>query len=148
MKKVQEEIKSALTKAQTEIKKYADRNKKESPKFKISNQGLLSTTNLSITSLTKKLDNKWIGPYIITRILPNGNAVTLDLARDLTIHKTINITSIRSFVKPQVNQPNHLTNPPPIVSGSQAGQYEVESNLDSKVNWRRRTDKNIKFLVK
>ena len=38
--------------------KYANWNKKESPKFKIGDQVLLSTANVSTTSSAKKLDNK------------------------------------------------------------------------------------------
>ena len=58
MKKVQEEVASAISKAQIEMKKYADRNRKEAPKFKIGDQVLLSTANLSTTSPAKKLDDK------------------------------------------------------------------------------------------
>ena len=148
MKKVQEEVASAISKAQTEMKKYADRNRKEAPKFKIGDQVLLSTANLSTTSPAKKLDDKWIGPYKITKVLPNGNAVTLDLPKDLTIHNTVNITNVKSFTTPQAHQPNCPTNPPPIVNGPQAGQFEVESILDSRVNRRRKPDDNIEFLIK
>ena len=148
MKKVQEEVASAISKAQTEMKKYADRNRKEAPKFKIGDQVLLSTANLSTTSPAKKLDDKWIGPYKITKVLPNGNAVTLDLPKDLTIHNTVNITNVKSFTTPQAHQPNRPTNPPPIVNGPQAGQFEVESILDSRVNRRRKPDDNIEFLIK
>ena len=100
MKKVQEEVAFAISKTQIEMKKYADCNWKEAPKFKIEDQVLLSTANLSTTSPAKKLDDKWIGPYKVTKVLSNGNAVTLDLPKDLTIHNIVNITNVKSFTTP------------------------------------------------
>ena len=148
MKKVQEEIASIISKTQIEIKKYTDRNLKEAPKFNIGDQVLLFTANLSITLSVKKLDDKWIGPYKVTKVLPNRNAIMLDLPKDLTIHNTVNIINIKSFITPQTHQPNYLTNSSPIVNSSQAGQFEVESILDSRINQQWRLDDNVKFLVK
>ena len=98
MKKVQEEVASTISKAQIKMKKYADHNWKEAPKFKIRDQVLLFTVNLSTMLPAKKLNDKWIGPYKVTKILPNENVIMLDLPKDLTIHNTVNITNVKSFV--------------------------------------------------
>jgi len=46
MKQVQEEVKAALGKAQEEMRKYADRKRKEGAEFKVSDSVLLSTKEL------------------------------------------------------------------------------------------------------
>ena len=46
MKKVQEEAKAALTKAQEDIKKYADRHRLEAVEYKVGDLVLLSTKYL------------------------------------------------------------------------------------------------------
>jgi len=46
MKQVQEEVKVALGKAQEEIRKYADRKRREGAEFKVGNLVLLSTKEL------------------------------------------------------------------------------------------------------
>ena len=46
IKQVQEEVKAALGKAQEEMRKYADRKRKEGAEFKVSDSVLLSTKEL------------------------------------------------------------------------------------------------------
>jgi len=46
MKKVHEEVEAALKKTQKEIKRYADRNRKETEKWKKGDKVLLSTKDL------------------------------------------------------------------------------------------------------
>jgi len=46
MKQVQEEVKAALGKAQEEMRKYADRKRREGVEFKVGDLVLLSTKEL------------------------------------------------------------------------------------------------------
>ena len=55
MKKVHEEAEAALKKTQEEMKRYADRGKKETEKWKKEDRVLLSTKDLVLRSLTMNL---------------------------------------------------------------------------------------------
>ena len=77
MKKVQEEVEAALRKMQEEMKKYADRERKETEVWKKENRVLLSTKDLVFKERpTKKLIERYVGPYTIEEVV-SLNAVKL-----------------------------------------------------------------------
>ena len=77
MKKVQEEAEAALRKTQEEMKRYADRGRKETEEWKKGDQVLLSTKDLVFKEKpTKKLTERYMGPYAIEEIV-SLNAVKL-----------------------------------------------------------------------
>jgi len=77
MKKVHEEAEAALKKTQEEIKKYADRNRKEMEKWKKGDRILLSTKDLVFKERpTKKLTERYVGLYVIEEVV-SMNAVKL-----------------------------------------------------------------------
>ena len=63
MKKVHEEAEVALKKTQEEMKRYVDRGRKETEKWKKRNRVLLSTKDLVFKErLIKKLMERYVGP--------------------------------------------------------------------------------------
>jgi len=77
MKKVHEEVEVALRKTQEEMKRYADRERKETEEWKKGDRVLLSTKNLVFKERpTKKLMEIYVGPYAIEEIV-SSNAVKL-----------------------------------------------------------------------
>ena len=77
MKKVHEEVGAALKKAQEDMKKQADRSRKESEDWKKGNKVLLSTKDLVFKErLVKKLVERYVGPYMIEEVV-STNAVKL-----------------------------------------------------------------------
>ena len=77
IKKVYEEAEAALKKTQKEIKRYADRNRKETEKWKKGDRVLLSTKDLVFKErLTRKLMEQYVGPYMIEKVVLS-NAVKL-----------------------------------------------------------------------
>jgi len=70
MKKVHEEAEAALKKTQEEIKRYADRGRKETENWKKGDRVLLSTKDLVFKERpTKKLMERYIGPYVIEEVV-------------------------------------------------------------------------------
>ena len=70
IRKVQKEAGVALAKAQEEIKRQADRGKKEAEVQKIENKIILSTKDLVFKErLVKKLVDQYISPYIIDEVI-------------------------------------------------------------------------------
>ena len=77
MKKVHEEAETALRKTQEEMKRYADRGRKETEKWKKGDQILLSTKNLVFKKRpSKKLMERYVGPYTIEEVV-SSNTVKL-----------------------------------------------------------------------
>ena len=77
MKKVQEEAEAALRKTQEEMKRYADRRRKETEEWKKGDQVLLSTKDLVFKERpSKKLMERYVGPYAVEEVV-SSNAVKL-----------------------------------------------------------------------
>ena len=79
MKQVQEEVKAVLGKAQEEMRKYANRKRREGAEFKVGDLVLLSTKELKWhmkERRSEKLTERFIGPYRIKSII-SANAVEL-----------------------------------------------------------------------
>jgi len=77
MKKVHEEAEVALRKTQEEMKRYADRGRKETEKWKKGDWVLLSTKDLVFKKRpSKKLTERYVGPYAIEEVV-SSNMVKL-----------------------------------------------------------------------
>ena len=62
----------ALEKAKLSMKLQVDKHRNPAPDYKVGQQVWLSTDNLRMMNHTsKKLTEKWIGPYEVTRVTPN-----------------------------------------------------------------------------
>jgi len=94
MKKVHEEAEVALRKTQEEMKRYADRGRKETEKWKKGNRVLLSTKDLVFKERpSKKLMERYVGPYAIEEVV-SSNAVKLKLPSSMRIHPVVNVSQI------------------------------------------------------
>ena len=70
MKRVHEEAEAALRKTQEEMKRYVDRGRKETEKWKKGDRVLLSTKNLVFKERpSKKLTERYVGPYAIEEVV-------------------------------------------------------------------------------
>ena len=72
MKEKHEEARAALVKSQEEMKRQADRNRKETEEYRVGDRVLISMKDFSIELMkraTKKLTEKFIGPYVIKKIV-------------------------------------------------------------------------------
>jgi len=77
MKKVYEEAGAALRKTQEEIKRYADRSRKETEEWKKGDRVMLSTKNLVFKERPAwKLTKRYVGPYEIEEVI-SSNVVKL-----------------------------------------------------------------------
>ena len=99
MKKVHEEVEATLKKTQEEMKRYADRGRKETENWKKEDQVLLSTKDLVFKERpTKKLMERYVGPYMIEEIVPS-NVVKLQLPSSMRIHPVVNVSWIVRYKK-------------------------------------------------
>jgi len=96
MKERHEEARAALVKSQEEIKKQADRSRKETEKYRVGNKVLISKKDFSMELMkraTKELTEKLIELYVVRKIM-SENAVELELLALLRIYPVVNVRRI------------------------------------------------------
>ena len=129
MKKVQEEAVAALKKTQEEMKRYADRGRKESEVWKKGDQVLLSTKDLVFKERpSKKLTERYVGPYAVEEVV-SSNAVKLRLPSSMRIHPVVNVSRIVRY-KEQIKGQKKEEGKPVEVEGVE--EWEVEKILNKK----------------
>ena len=142
MRERHEEAKSTLVKSQEEMKRQADKNRKEAEEYRVGDKVLIITKDFSaelIKRATKKLIEKFIGPYVVKKIVLE-NVVELELPASLRIHLVVNVRRIVKY-REQVEGQKKIPPPPIEIAGEK--EYEVEEILDRQ----ERRDKT-KYLVK
>ena len=129
MRKVQEEVEAALKKTQEEMKRYADRGRRETEVWKKEDRVLLSTKDLVFKERpTKKLTERYVEPYAIEEVV-SSNAVKLRLPSLMRIHLVVNVSQIIRYkeqVKGQKKEKGKLIE----VEGVE--EWEVEKILNKK----------------
>jgi len=139
MKLIHEEAQVALSKARDDMTCYADFYRGQAPEYKVGDKVWLSTKNLNVDRLSRKLTECQLGPYEIVKII-SSNAVKLKLPASFKIHNVINVSHIRPYRPPVAGQ---SIIPPKPVTIEGTPEYEVEEIMDS---WLKH-DK-LEFLVK
>jgi len=141
MRQVQEEVKAALGKMQEEMRKYADRKRREGAEFKIGDLVLLSTKELKWHMKgrrSEKLTERFIGPYKVKSII-SVNAVELQLPPTVYIHPVVNVSKLQMY-KSQIEGQRAMKLAPVIVEGEK--EFKVEKILN-----KRKIRGKEKFLV-
>jgi len=129
MKKVYEEAGAALKKMQKEMKRYADRSRKETEDWKKGDRVLLSTKDLVFKERpAKKLTERYIGLYVVEEVV-SSNAVKLQLPTSMRIHPVVNVSWI-VWYKEQMKRQKKEEGKPIEVEGVE--EWEVEKILNKK----------------
>jgi hypothetical protein len=97
------QTKANLEKAQNWMKAQADNHRSVAPKYQIGDKVWLSTNNLKVTHASKKLTERWLGSYDITKNV-GDNAVKLHLPKTMHIHPVVNISLVRPYKEPLEGQ--------------------------------------------
>jgi len=131
IKEIQGEAKATLTKAQEDMKKYADRHRSEAVEYKVGDLVLLSTKDLKwqmINKRSKKLTERFVGSYKIKTII-SSNIVELELPFTIKIHLVVNVSRIRRYTS-QVNGQSKEV--PQLVIIERKEEWEVEKILNKR----------------
>ena len=94
IKKVHKEAGTVLKKAQEDMKRQADRGRKEIEDWKKGDKVILSTKDLVFKErLAKKLVDQYVGPYTIEKVV-STNVVKLQLPTLTRIYPVMNVSQI------------------------------------------------------
>ena len=118
-----------MKKTQEEMKRYADRGRKETEMWKKGDRVLLSTKDLVFKERpSKKLTERYVGPYAIEEVV-SSNAVKLRLPSSMRIHPVVNVSRIVRY-KEQVKGQKKEEGKPVEIEGVE--EWEVEKILNKK----------------
>ena len=113
---MQEEVKAALKHAVDKMAQYYDYQRSPTPVYKVGAKVWLNTQNYTTTCLTKKLDHKWLGPFVIEKVV-SATTVKLHLSPcKQGIHPVISVSNICPYCPDPI--PEHLLTCAPIQSSS------------------------------
>jgi len=132
IKKIQEEVKAVLGKAQEEMKRFGDRRRGKREEYKVGDLVLLSTKDLKWQikgRRSEKLTEYFVGLYKVKRIV-SSNAIELELPNSIKIHPVVNISRVRLY-KSQVKGQKKIPPNPVIIEGEE--EFEVEKILNKRM---------------
>src|SRR5258707_14308317 len=134
MSQMQDEVKAALEHAMDEMAWYYDHWRSPAPAYEVRAKVWLNTQNYTTTHLIKKLDHKWLGPFVIEKVISPA-AVKLCLSpHKRGIHPVISVSNVHLYHPDPI--PEHLLNLcPNLVLVDRSEEYEVESIVDSKYRY-------------
>ena len=97
IKKVYEEAVAVLKKAQEDMKRQADKGRKETKNWKKGDRILLSTKDLVFKERpVRKLVDQYVSLYTIEEVV-STNAVKLRLPTSMRIHLVVNVSQIVQY---------------------------------------------------
>jgi len=99
MQEIQGEAKAALSKAQEDMKRYADRHRGEMEEYKVEDLVLLSTKDLKYQIVGRKMEKlteRFVRPYKVKSIV-STNTIELELPSTVKIHLVVNVSRVRRY---------------------------------------------------
>ena len=112
--------------------RFYDAHRCEAPKYNVGNKVWLSSEHIRTVCLTKKLDYKWLGSYVVEHVISHS-AYWLKLPTSFSkIHPIFSVTLLHPFKGDLITecQEHHPLPPPPIVCHG-IKEYKVEKILES-----------------
>ena len=131
MTTINEVFKEQITFAQTSYENFANRHKQNAPNYTVNDEVWFDTRNMQTKRPSKKLSDKFDGPFPITKII-SPHAYKFELPRDWTIHPVFHT----NFFRPGSTDPlpGQLTPPPvPIIDEKSQNTWEMTRIFNSKI---------------
>jgi len=137
-----EEAKSAIRKAQDDMKRYYDHRRTLAPVFKPGNKVFLDALDICTTRPSQKLSHRQLGPFVVEwQIGPM--AYHLRLPHGIKqLHPVFNVVKLTPAPDDPITGRTTEDYPPPIVIDREV-EWEVEKILNS--HWHRR---RFQYLIK
>ena len=113
MQEIQGKAKAALSKAQEDMKKYANRHRGEVEEYKVGDLVLLSTKDLKyqmVSRRTEKLTERFVRPYKVKSIVLT-NAIELELPSTIKIHLVVNVSRVQRYTSQVEGQKKEVPQP-------------------------------------
>ena len=133
MAKINEVLKEQMVFVQASYEYYANVHKQNVPNYVLGDEVWLDTRNMQTKRPSKKLSDKFNGPFPITKII-NPHVYKLELLHDWTIHPIFHTNLLRPGSDDLL--PGQLTTPPPpvfIIDDKGQDTWEMTKILNFKM---------------
>ena len=129
-----------LVKAHSHILTQTNCSRTDAPSYTIGDRVWLSTDNLRLPRASRKLSERWLGPYSITKLV-GTNTIELHLPRSMHIHPVVNISCVKPYHDRLLGQPVSAPGPSNVTEDRKE-EYEVDFIVDSRYK-----GKHLEYLV-
>jgi len=137
-----DKAKSAIRKAQDDMKRYYDRRRTPAPVFNPGDRVFLDASDIWTTCPSQKLSHRRLGPFAVERQI-RPMAYRLKLPHWMKqLHPVFNVVKLTPALDDPITGRKTEDHPPPIVINGEA-EWEVKEILDSR--WHRR---RFQYLIK
>lgn len=126
-----EAAKSHLRDAQSRQAHFANLRRRDYA-FRVGAQVLLSSKDLTLRELCKKLRLKYQGPWRVSKVI-SPVAYKLDLPASMTIHPVFHISKLEPYHDNTFPLPREFNRPPPIDVIDDQPAYEVEAIVGKRL---------------
>ena len=111
---------------------FYDAHRHEAPKYNVGDKVWLSSENIRTVCPTKKLDYKWLSPYVVEQVI-SRSAYWLKLPTSFgNIHPVFSVTLLCPFEGNSITLRQERHPPPlPLIVRDGIEEYEVKKILDS-----------------
>uniref|UniRef100_A0A8C7XXH5 Uncharacterized protein n=1 Tax=Oryzias sinensis TaxID=183150 RepID=A0A8C7XXH5_9TELE len=137
--RVWNQTREALLRTNERNCRSANRRRVVGPAYQVGQKVWLSAKNIPLQSTSRKLAPRFIGPYIIDKII-NPACVRLKLPAALKVHPSFHVSQIKPFVDSPLCPPS--VSPPPARIIDSAPAFTVSEILDV-----RRRGRGFQYLV-
>ncbi|MBW0517664.1 hypothetical protein O181_057379 [Austropuccinia psidii MF-1] len=129
LQSVQQVFKEELESEIRRFKKYSDRNRSIPPEFQPGDKVRLASRNIKTTRLTKKLSERWPGPFEVLKSI-GSHAYHLKFPQKWnSVHSVFHVSLLESVKQSSIPNCNQM--PPPVLVEEQE-ECQVAQVLDSK----------------
>ena len=137
MAQAMEEAQAALVKAADDMAQFYDAHQCEAPQYNVSDRVWLSLENVRTVRPMKKLDYKWLGPYIIEQVISHS-AYRLKLPVKLTpSSQSLSYIPLRMTQSPNARNATHCCHPRSFAMGLKS----MKSKRSSTVGYSTETER-------
>jgi len=141
MKKIHDEIHSAIITAQETMKYYYDKKHGDTPEYQVGDKVWLDGKNLKTTAPSKKLADKKLGPFPVEAKVSELN-YRLTLPMTIPVHPVFHVSRLYPFQEDVI--PGRTLPPPPPVEIEGEEEHEVDEIIDGRL-WRNQKQYLIKW---
>ncbi|TQV90502.1 retrovirus polyprotein [Cordyceps javanica] len=148
MTKLTTNLREEMDMAQSQHAEQANRSRSSAPTYKHGDKVWLDTRNLRIDRPSKKLSDKYIGPYEISEVISPAT-VRLDLPPSMKIHNVFHTNLLRSAeADPLPGRDQQVQPRVKLVQDMGSREWMMEEILSSRITKNRYGDVRLEYLVK